>query len=72
MNHPPIDYDPELMLYEDPPSLRIEDWETFCDKMRAEAARFPNSQNVRLTLQSSERMLRELREEWTESDAKAA
>jgi hypothetical protein len=63
MNNPPIAYDPELMIYEDPPSLRIEDWEAFCVEMRAEAARFPDSENVRRTLASSERMLKELRED---------
>ena len=72
MNAPLMDYDPELMVYEDPPSLRVEDWEAFCEELRKEAERFPNSQNVRLTLRSSERMLRELREDPIEPERQAA
>ena len=59
-------------IYEDPSSLWIADWEDFCEKMREEVARHPDRQDAIDTLQSSERFLRELREEWAESDAQAA
>lgn len=63
MNNNRANYDPELMIYEDPPSLRVEDWERHCEQMRAEVDQFPGSQNARLALQSAERMLRELRQD---------
>lgn len=65
-------YDPEIMLYEEPASMDVVDWEAFCQHMREEAARYPESQNVRLTLQSAERALKRFREMWSRLDTKAA
>ncbi len=65
-------YDPELMIYEEPSSMEIADWEDFCQQMREEAAHYPDSQNVRLTLQSAERTLKQVQTMWGEIDAKAA
>ncbi|WP_295405242.1 hypothetical protein [uncultured Thiocystis sp.] len=59
-------------IYEDPPSLRIEDWEAFCEKMREEVALHPDRQDAIDTLSSSERFLRELRQEWAAIKSQAA
>ena len=65
-------YDPEIMLYEEPTSMEVADWEAFCQQMREEAQRYPDSQHVRLTLQSAERALKQFRAMWARLGAKAA
>ena len=59
-----MNYDPELMLYEEPSSMDVADWERFCERMREEAQRYPDSENVRLTLQFAEQSLDRFREMW--------
>ena len=65
-------YDPELMLYEEPASMEVADWERFCERMREEAQRYPDSENVRLTLQFAEQSLDRFRGMWAGLSAKAA
>lgn len=65
-------YDPELVVYEEPGSLDVDDWERFCQQMREEARRHPESQHVRLTLQSAERALKQCRAMRARLDAQAA
>lgn len=55
-----INYNPDRMIYEEPSSMSIEDWKAFCREMHEEAERFPNNQNVRLTLQEAEKTLSDL------------
>lgn len=64
--------DPDLMVYEDPSSLDLVDWERFCKQMRAEAQRFPESENVRATLRAAERMCSALRKDAAETASQAA
>lgn len=54
---------PDTTIYEEPSSLRVEDWESFCGAMRKEAERYPHSQNVLDTLQFAERMLEGIRDD---------
>lgn len=54
---------PDTTIYEEPSSLRVEDWEAFCSAMREEAERHPHSQNVLDTLQFAERMLEGIRDD---------
>lgn len=54
------EYNPDRMIYEEPSSMLIEDWEAFCRDMRQEAEQFPDSENVRLTLQYAEKTLNDL------------
>lgn len=50
-------------VYEEPSSLRVSDWEAFCDQMREEVARYPDRDDAIDTLRFAERMLKEIQDD---------
>ena len=59
-------------IYEEPGSLRMSDWEAFCQTMREEVERHPDRRDALEALQSAERALKQIRGLWAETEAKAA